>query len=117
MKPARTIVTLLPLLSAGLAATGCNRAVEKPAVRAVAATNQSVPALASPRASLESVPRITAAALREKIEHNEVRVIDVRDADSFVASHIPGALQIPLAYIQSEAPYLKGPKPIVTYCT
>ena len=76
-----------------------------------------VAAVVSPGASLESIPRITARALREKIARGEVRIIDVRDADSFLASHIPGALQIPLSFIESEVPYLRGPKPIVTYCT
>lgn len=79
--------------------------------------HEEAAAVSAAGASLESIPRITATALREKIARGEVRVIDVRDADSFLVSHIPGALQIPLAYVESEVPYLRGGKPIVTYCT
>jgi Rhodanese-like domain len=107
---------LLALLFVGLATTR-NRAVAKRDVQAAAVANHDLPAVLSPRASPESIPRVAATALREKIERGEVRVIDVRDADSYMASHIPGALQIPLSYIESEVPYLRGPIPIVTYCT
>jgi rhodanese-related sulfurtransferase len=47
----------------------------------------------------------------------QVTIIDVRDVDSYLASHIPGALQIPVTRIQGEIPYLPKDKPIVTYCT
>ena len=107
-------VGLSALLLAGVVATR-NPAQAKP--EAPAPIRHEVASVVSPGASLESIPRITATALREKIARGEVVVIDVRDADSFLVSHIPGALQIPLAYIDSEVPYLRGSKPIVTYCT
>ncbi len=44
-------------------------------------------------------------------------MIDVRDADSYVAAHIPGSLQIPLARIEGEVNYLPRGKRILTYCT
>jgi rhodanese-related sulfurtransferase len=46
----------------------------------------------------------------------EVVVIDVRDYHSFVAGHIPGALQIPEGFIAGEVPHLPRDRPIVTYC-
>jgi hypothetical protein len=67
--------------------------------------------------SLESVPRISVATLREKIDRGEVIVMDVRDIDSYMASHIAGAIQIPLSYVDQELPYLPRGKPIVAYCT
>ena len=67
--------------------------------------------------SLESVPRISIAALREKIDRGDVVVMDVRDIDSYTAAHIPGALHIPVSYIESELRYLPRGKPIVAYCT
>jgi hypothetical protein len=63
------------------------------------------------------VPRIKPQELRDLIARNAVTVIDVRDADSYLASHIPGALHIPMARIDGEVPYLPKGKPIVTYCT
>ncbi|MEO8215554.1 MAG: rhodanese-like domain-containing protein [Acidobacteriota bacterium] len=67
--------------------------------------------------SLDSVARMPLKAFRDKLERGEIRAIDVRDIDSYVAAHIPGAMHIPLSYIQGELPYLPRGKPIITYCT
>lgn len=64
-----------------------------------------------------AVPRISVDDLKQRMVRNEVTVIDVRDADAYMDSHIPGALHIPLARVEGEIPYLPKDKPIVTYCT
>jgi len=64
-----------------------------------------------------AVPRIEAEELLAHQKAGDVTIIDVRDAHAFVASHIPGALHIPLARIDGEVSYLPKGKPIVTYCT
>ncbi len=79
-----------------------------------AAPQPSPPAAADENAN---VPRIEPDALLAHQKAGDVTIIDVRDADSFLASHIPGALHIPLARIEGEVPYLPKGKPIVTYCT
>lgn len=86
----------------------------RPAPVAAAVTSIAPPV---PTQSLESIPRISVADLSQRLDRGEVVVIDVRDADSYVAAHIPGAMQIPLSYIPGELPYLPRGKPIVTYCT
>ena len=63
------------------------------------------------------VPRIEQDELLAHLKAGDVTIVDVRDADSFLASHIPGALHIPLARVEGEVPYLPKAKPIVTYCT
>ena len=85
-----------------------DRGAPKPEVKTAAATTLT---------SLESVPRITLAEFREKMDRGEIVVMDVRDIDSYTASHIPGAMHIPVSYIESELPYLPRGKPIVAYCT
>jgi hypothetical protein len=84
-----------------------DRGVPKAEVKSAAAT----------MTSLESVPRISVPALREKMDRGEVVVMDVRDIDSYTAAHIAGAMHIPVSYIESELPYLPRGKPIVAYCT
>ena len=43
---------------------------------------------------------------------------DVRDEQSYVMGHIPGAILIPLEQIEQKAATLKGePRLIVTYCS
>lgn len=55
--------------------------------------------------------------LKAMLEGNEVTVIDVRTAAAYLASHIPGSLQIPVPLIEGEIPHLPKGKPIVTYCS
>jgi len=64
-----------------------------------------------------AAPRIEPDDLFAHFKAGDVTIVDVRDADSFLASHIPGALHIPLARIDGEVAYLPKGKPIVTYCT
>jgi len=100
------VVGVSALLFAGVAAMRGGKAAP------VAATTT-----VSTMTSLESVPRISVAALKEKIDRGEVVVMDVRDIDSYTASHIAGAMHIPVSYVESELPYLPRGKPIVAYCT
>lgn len=64
-----------------------------------------------------TVPRMPLTEAKQKIDSGSVTLIDVRDADSYIAGHIPGAMQIPLARVEGEIPYLPKTKPIITYCT
>lgn len=74
-----------------------------------------------PRPNIEgdrtSVKRISVEDMHAKMNRGEITVIDVRDETSFEASHVPGALHIPLARIEGEIDKLPKNKPIVTYCT
>lgn len=65
----------------------------------------------------DGVARTSPGELAAMIARGEVIVIDVREADAYIAGHIEGALHIPLSYIAGEVPYLRRGKPIVTYCT
>ncbi len=64
-----------------------------------------------------AVPRVTPDELKQKIDRQEVTVIDVRDAEAYTRGHIPGALHIPLSRVEGEIAYLPKAKPIVFYCT
>lgn len=61
--------------------------------------------------------RISAEDLHEKFNAKSVTIIDVRDATSYASGHIPGAINIPLASIQSYLDMIPKGKEIVTYCT
>lgn len=67
--------------------------------------------------SQDAVPRIGVTELKQRIARNEITLIDVRPVEQYRMGHIPGALHIPLARIEGEAPGLPRNKPIVTYCT
>ena len=90
---------------------------------AVMRTNKPVaepapPSAAAPApAAMADAPRIDQAELKALVDANNVTLLDVRDADAYLASHIPGSLQIPLSRVEGEVPYLPKEKPIVAYCT
>ena len=94
------------------------RMTAKPAHEA-AAENVAPPPAAEQavQQNAPDVPRITLAEFQPHYAKGDVLVIDVRDADSYLASHIAGAIHIPVSYIDGEIPYLPRDKAIVTYCT
>lgn len=98
------------------------RMAKKSETPAPVAQTQTAPAVQQPVAADEEaakalVARISVADLQTRLANNQVTLIDVRDADSYLQAHIPGAMHIPLARIDGEIPYLPKDKPIVTYCT
>jgi cytoskeletal protein RodZ len=68
-------------------------------------------------AEVKDVPRTKPEDVLSAFENKSATIIDVRDKDSYLEGHVPGALHIPLAYIAGEVPYLPKNKPIITYCT
>jgi 3-mercaptopyruvate sulfurtransferase SseA len=89
-------------------------ALRKPAPPAIPIT---APPPVNTEPELHAAPPIALAEARQRIESGAVVVIDVRDANSYIAGHIPGAIHIPLARIEGEIDYLPRGKPMVTYCT
>jgi len=73
-------------------------------------------ATATMPAYLQNVPRITAPALKEKIDAGVVLVVDVRSASAYAANHIVGAISIPWEQWTTAVPDLPKDKGIVTYC-
>jgi 3-mercaptopyruvate sulfurtransferase SseA len=73
---------------------------------------------AGPQARDEStVPRISLADFKKAYDGNAVIILDVRDAASYIAGHIPGAILVPLEALEKKAPELRtAKKPIVAYC-
>ena len=65
----------------------------------------------------DGVRRIQASELKDLVDRAAVTVLDVRDSIAYTNGHIPGAINIPFARVQSEAPRLPKGKPIVAYCT
>jgi rhodanese-related sulfurtransferase len=64
-----------------------------------------------------SVPRISLADFKKAYDGNAVIILDVRDAASYIAGHIPGAILVPLEALEKKAPELRtAKKPIVAYC-
>ncbi|HSN69470.1 MAG TPA: rhodanese-like domain-containing protein [Thermoanaerobaculia bacterium] len=82
-----------------------------------AATDAPPPPPAITDAEAHSADRISVAEAKQLIDAGGAAVIDVRDPQSYAAGHIPGALQIPLAYVQGELPWFPRDKKLIFYCT
>ncbi len=79
------------------------------------------PALAAPTAPAEipnpEIPRVSLGNAKAAYELKSAVFVDVRDAQSYQASHIPGAVSIPLADLPNRLNELKPTDWIITYCT
>jgi hypothetical protein len=65
------------------------------------------------------VPRVSVEDAAAAMQNGEAVVLDVRSAQAYQVSHIPGALSIPLAEIEANPTglNLEKDKWIITYCT
>lgn len=64
----------------------------------------------------EAMDVITRKELIKRMKNAEIILIDVRPEDEFVVGHIPGALNIPTAQLQTQMKNFSGDKEIVAYC-
>jgi hypothetical protein len=65
------------------------------------------------------VPRVTLEDAVAALQSGEAIVVDVRSPEAYQASHIPGALSVPLGEIETNPDGLPLDKDqwIITYCT
>jgi 3-mercaptopyruvate sulfurtransferase SseA len=117
-------IKLFPLLAALLMlVSSCAPATPT----AELAPSLAVPVTIEPTATVPSglpqtdaeVPRVSVEDAAAAIKSGEAVVLDVRSSQAYQASHIPGALSIPLAEIESNPAGLNLDKAkwIITYCT
>jgi len=83
--------------------------------RALRASSEptAAPAPASPGA----IPRVSLAEAKAAYDEGTAVFLDVRFADDYAASHVPGALSIPLADLETRLGELDPTDWIITYCT
>jgi phage shock protein E len=95
--------------------------IRRQVVSLVLASVLALPILASARQNVDqaaAVPRISQKEFKKLSQAGEITVIDVRDAGSYAAGHIPGALLMPEETLEKHVAELKASKkPIVAYCS
>lgn len=65
----------------------------------------------------DSAPRIELADAKSLYDSGEAVFIDTRSEDSFVTEHIKGALNIPVASLESRLGEVPEGKTIIAYCS
>jgi Rhodanese-like domain len=63
------------------------------------------------------VPRISLAEAKAAYDAKNVIIVDVRGQEDYATAHIPGALSLPLAELETRAQELSRDATIITYCT
>lgn len=66
---------------------------------------------------VEEIDRVSLAASKTAFDEQTAVFLDVRDASSYDAGHIPGAVNIPLGLLENRAGELDPNQWIITYCT
>jgi 3-mercaptopyruvate sulfurtransferase SseA len=108
------------LLIASCTAAAPTTPTQQPPQPTVPVTVEPTSTLASGVPQTEAdVPRVSVEDAAAAIQKGEAIVVDVRSAQAYQASHIPGALSIPLFDIESNPAglNLEKDKWIITYCT
>ena len=65
----------------------------------------------------DSVRRVPITEAKEAVKSGKAVVVDVRSAADYAASHVHGAISIPLAEIEQRSKELPRESFIITYCT
>ena len=63
------------------------------------------------------IERVSVEEARAALDSGTAVFLDVRGADAYAMSHIPGSVSIPLAEVESRLSELDPNKWIITYCT
>ncbi|MBI5944757.1 MAG: rhodanese-like domain-containing protein [Chloroflexi bacterium] len=92
-------------------------------VTAILLATQNAPAAPTPASASheeETYPEIPRASLEEAkaaLDADNAVIVDVRSAEAYAGGHIAGALNIPLAELESRLGELDKAQWIITYCT
>ncbi|OJX40292.1 MAG: hypothetical protein BGO78_15100 [Chloroflexi bacterium 44-23] len=73
--------------------------------------------LTSEEETFPEIPRVNPKEAFTAFQDGSAVFIDVRDADSYTNSHIPGAQSFPLAQLEEKLKKLSTETWIITYCT
>lgn len=63
------------------------------------------------------IPRVSLDEVKAAIDAGTAVVVDVRSAEAYAGGHIAGAINIPLAEIESRIAEIDPNQWIITYCT
>lgn len=90
----------------------------------IAANRQPSPATPSQPAATNNsdipypeVPRTPLADAKAQYDAGAAFIVDARTQDQYAASHIPGAISLPLSDLSTQNPDLPRDQDIVLYCT
>src|SRR5262245_29740179 len=108
----------MAITAAGCAKSGVSTATVG-ATTAGSSAAQSTTAIPPPNQNAEEkIPRVKVEEAKKLVAEGKAIIIDVRGADAYKASHIKGALDVPLTKLnEGEFKDLPKDKLIIAYCS
>jgi 3-mercaptopyruvate sulfurtransferase SseA len=114
-------IAVFAVVMAILSSLACNnskmQATNANALMTSAAPNRNTAATPAAAAPADDAARISIADARKAVESGKAVFVDVRDANSYKAGHIKGAINIPLNEVVARVNELPRNKRIITYCS
>lgn len=80
-------------------------------------TGSNVLVEATAPATDAEVPRVSLGEARAALDSGEAVFVDTRNADSYAAGHIPGAVLVTSSQVDSMVGQMDPEKWVITYCT
>lgn len=65
---------------------------------------------------LSKIEQITPVTAADLLDRREITILDVRGSSEYKESHVPGALHIPLGYLEDRLDEVPDDKPVVVHC-
>lgn len=87
------------------------------AAPAAAVTQSALPSAAPAEIPYPEIVRVRLGNAKAAYDLKQATFLDVRDAESYANSHVPGAISIPLAELEARLKEIDPNAWILTYCT
>lgn len=117
----RTLLILGSVVVIALGAVLIISSIGTPSAPASTAPQSVAPIQSAPTVSADipypEIVRVSLGNAKAAYDLKQAVFVDVRDAGSYANSHIPGAISIPLADLESRLNELDKNAWIITYCT
>lgn len=117
----RTLLILGSIVVIALGAVLILSSIGTPSVPTTTAPRSTAPVPSAPTASADipypEIVRVSLGNAKAAYDLKQAVFLDVRDAGSYANSHIPGAISIPLADLETRLGELNKTAWIITYCT
>ncbi len=117
----RTLLILGSIAVIALGAVLIVSSINTPSAPAATAPRSAAPVQSAPTASTDipypEIARVSLGNAKAAYDLKQAVFLDVRDAGSYADSHIPGAISIPLADLETRLGELNKTAWIITYCT
>jgi hypothetical protein len=115
---AGALICGMAITAAGYAKSGAFTIMANAATTSATTANSATPIHSLSQNAEDQMPRINVEEAKKLVAEGKAVIIDVRGSDSYKASHIKGALDIPMKKLEAgDFTDLPKDKRIIAYCT